>query len=89
MTTFFSTRQHARQYRQEHFIAQDIHDDARISVSDLTLETQDIQAQVYVSFPSCSIRLPEGSETNSIDFWNLEEWDSYLGGNSFKWVSYI
>jgi hypothetical protein len=84
MMTFFSTRQHARQYHQEYFIAQDIHDDARIPVSNSTLVTHEIQAQVYVSFPSCSIRLPEGSGTNSLDFWNLEEWDSYLGGNSFK-----
>jgi hypothetical protein len=84
MTTFLTTRQHAWQHRQEHFIAQDIHDDARIPVSNSTHETQAIQAQVYVSFPSCSIRLPEGSETNSLDFWNLEGWDSYLGGGSFK-----
>jgi len=84
MTTFFSTRQHARQYHQEHFIAQDIHDDAGFPVSNWMHQMQDIQAQVYVSFPSCSIRLPEGSETNTLDFWNLEEWDNYLGGNSFK-----
>jgi hypothetical protein len=34
--TLFWIRQRARQYRQEHFTAEDIHDDARIPVSNST-----------------------------------------------------
>jgi hypothetical protein len=44
---------------------------------------------MHGSFPACSIQLPEGSEVETLDFWNLEAWDRVLSGTEFKYVSHI